>query len=821
MLITTFKKQRTIGGIYEQENTITLLIIFISIPKTIMAIALGNIYNISPREICSYEKSTATPLTQGAYFFDHYVVLAGFRSDDKPIVLTLIDLNTCTILDQDETTIMHHANDITYNPNTNRYYVAGGLKEIYSFSIVNNEIVVDSNVITAARNTISLDYATDKNVYYARYDNQLWELPNLTSKGTRITTFPIVYDNFDDGTLTLTKQTFSYYKGNVYYIRTQDKSASSVYNYGFLSAYDASTGTYKYTIQIPQSTFNGHLEAATIRNNKIYLAYNVHYTTPKKMVFLEYTGIDEIENQYNAIIKSSELIKSGDIVIIWGQQFDYSKLRIKQTHNDNSISYVSLNGNNCQINGFNNTIVGIQTINLIYNKVEYPVTITIKAKSEISSSLIYSGPKDIELNQNLDITKFKINIKYDNGTEENITLNNSNARIESYDKTKPGEQRVRIIYKQKQYPVTINVLNKKEVSRELLGNKKIEVFKDNNIDLSKYSIIIKYNDNSQKEIKLSANNATIKNYDKSKAGKQKIYIIYDQKSYPLEVNVIAIKEVSRELISNGKIEVFEGDKIDLSNYTIIINYNNGTKKEVTLTTNNTNIENYDSSKIGKQKIDLIHDKKRYTVEINVLERVEASRTLITKEPLELYEDEQLDISKFYILVNYTNNTQKEIQLNSNDITIKEYNKDQLGKQTIIIEYENKEYTYEITILKREELSRELITKGHTTILKNGQLDLNNYYILIKYANNTQKEVQLDKTNTIVEGFNNTIIGEQTVKLIYEHQEYQATITIKDIEQEKQEEPKKHSNISIILITIICSVLAVITVVKTIKRTRKE
>lgn len=691
----------------------SLLFIFIFIipvkAEPIYGQTLDNIYEFYPSTRCSlnYNKYSVD-LTQGMYFFDSKVVYAGYTGNDDPMNLTLVDLDSCSILDQNKSTVMYHANDIAYNSRTGKYYVAGGLKKIYPFSIINNNIVVDSNVIASKSNIISLAYDYNNNQYYVRSGSSFYKLSEL---GGSFVKLPIEYVNrymnIENESYYLTAQTVEYYNGNLYFLRTMTERASSFYGGSFISVYNASTGEYKYTLHIPNSYFSGHLEGATISNNKISLGFNVHLSnTEKKIVFMEYTGIDEFEERYNAIVKNTELVKTDEISIIKGQSFDYSKIKIKKTHNNNTVTMIDLNSDNCILKDFNNSKIGKQTVKVIYEQNEYSFDIVIVNVEELDRELKYSGPYELNKGESINLNNFTVIIHYNDGSLKNVKLSDKIAKIDKYDKNKVGKQTINVVYDGKSYSIDVVVLERKEVSRELIIKNNIELYEDDKIDLKNYAVLIKYNDGSDREVELNDKNAKIDGYDKSKTGKQKIKIVYEKKAYPIEVIILEKIEESRELVSKKSIKIYEGEDIDINNFSILIKYNNGTEKKIKLNDKNSKIMIFDNKKIGEQTIIIVHDDKKYEYKIVVLEKKEVSRELKTKKLSYIVVGESLDLSKYYFVVKYNNNTNEEIPLNRLNVEIKDFDNTKIGKQKVKIMYEGKEYFVVVEVKNKDQIDKK-------------------------------------------------------------------------------------------------------------------
>lgn len=275
---------------------------------------LTNIYEIVPTKACAINVNVNNDIRvmQGVSFYQSnnksYAVYAGFKSDVDPTIITLVDLNECLVVDKNNSVVMGHANDITYSDADNKFYVVN-VKKIHSFSIKNDkEIIVDSQPIIAKNTMSGIAYDKDKKQYYWKAGTVLGTISSLNSSYVKIRNVPTYYSNIENGNVKTVDQAIAYAKvdghRNIYYARTiSDTNAKVYYNHTFISVFDADTGKYKYTMHFGgkdgKTLPSGHLEGISIIDNTIYFGLNIHFTNPKQVIFYKYTGLKEMENNYN------------------------------------------------------------------------------------------------------------------------------------------------------------------------------------------------------------------------------------------------------------------------------------------------------------------------------------------------------------------------------------------------------------------------------------------------------------------------------------------------------------------------------------------
>ena len=265
---------------------------------------LSNVYEINPTEICRVPRDNSNDIRpmQGVYFYKsndtEYAIYAGYQADDKPTVMTLVNLNTGTVISKNNSKCMIHANDIAYVDG--KYYVTLDTS-VYGMTIKDNqEIIIDDEPIEMNFAVAGFEYDKENNKYYTRKGEYLYTVPSLESDKNdhkEIGVFPNYYSNIEEGNTKIVNQGLYYANNNIYIPRTISDSTSIYYNHSYICVFDATTGVYKYTMHFSDN-FLGHLEGITIIDNTMYFGMNFHNTTPRTQTFLKYEGIDEIEQKY-------------------------------------------------------------------------------------------------------------------------------------------------------------------------------------------------------------------------------------------------------------------------------------------------------------------------------------------------------------------------------------------------------------------------------------------------------------------------------------------------------------------------------------------
>ena len=265
---------------------------------------LTNIYEVSPSLVCALTRDTSNDIRamQGVYFYKSgstvYSLYAGYQADDKPTVMTLVNLNTCSIIAKNNEQVFGHANDIGYLDG--KFYVVNSNK-VHGVTVNNNStITLDANPTKMNYSFSGFEYDPVNKKFYSKVGNYIYTFPKLTSPKSSRTWIGIVpnyYSNIEGGNIKIINQGLAYANGNIYIPRTISDSSSTHYNHSYILVYDAKTAKYKYTMHF-SGNFLCHLEGMTVIGDSMYLGMNCHQASPKNQTFLVYNGLAAIEQRY-------------------------------------------------------------------------------------------------------------------------------------------------------------------------------------------------------------------------------------------------------------------------------------------------------------------------------------------------------------------------------------------------------------------------------------------------------------------------------------------------------------------------------------------
>ena len=461
------------------------------------------------------------------------------------------------------------------------------------------------------------------------------------------------------------------------------------------------------------------------------------------------------------------------------EELDVTGGKIRLTYNDGTTEEIDMTVE--MISGFNNTILGQQTLTVTYEGNTATFEVTIVAK-ELVSIEIAQQPNKVAYIQNyeeLDVTGGKIRLTYNDGTTEEIDM--TVEMISGFDNKEVGPQTLTVSYEGKTttFEVTVlaKALNKIEISQ--IPDKVTYIQNYEELDVTGGKIKLIYSDATTEEMDMTLGMVT--GFDNTELGSKTLTVTYGGKSANFEITIIAKELVSIEIAQkpNKTTYIQNYEELDITGGKIRLIYNDETTEEIDMTEDM--VSGFDNATLGSQTLTVTYEGENATFEITIEEKALKKIEIIAEPNKKTYIQnyEELDVTGGKIRLIYNDKTTEEIDMTSEMVS--GFDNREVGLQTLTVTYREKTATFGITIVKKELEKIEIIAEPNkkTYIQNSEELDITGGKIRLTYNDETTEEIDMAKE--MVTGFDNTEPGPKTLTVTYEGK--QATFQVTIIEKE--------------------------------------
>ena len=307
--------------------------------------------------------------------------------------------------------------------------------------------------------------------------------------------------------------------------------------------------------------------------------------------------------------------------------------------------------------------------------------------------------------------------------------------------------------------------------------------KGEKLDLTGGMLKVSYSDGSATIIPLTTTGIKVVGYNSNRIGNQILTVTYQGKITILEVEVKNTVQNIEIKQPPTKTTYIKGEPLDLTGGILTVTYADNTITNIPMTSNEIKVSGYNSDKTGTQTVTITYEEKSTTLKVIVKNDVE--RIEIKKKPSKTtyIKGENLDLTDGILTVYYEDKTTANIPLTSNEIEVKGYDANSLGRQTITVTYQGQKTTFEITV-KNEIIQIVMKEKpSKTTYIRGENLDLTDGIITVYYEDTTTTEIPLTSDEISISGYDNKIIGMQTITVTYRGKQTTFEVTVKnDVEK---------------------------------------
>lgn len=313
-----------------------------------------------------------------------------------------------------------------------------------------------------------------------------------------------------------------------------------------------------------------------------------------------------------------------------GESLDLTGIIAKLKGNDGSVKDVS---QNLFIMGFDNTSLGVKTVNLYYDI--YSAEITVSVVENIVVDLnITSSPDKISYNLGDDLDKSGLIVMatYKDGTDVDVT---SRAYYTGFDSTTPGKKLVTASYQGFSDSFLVTVYDRTMLSIRIdTIPDKVTYKQGEALDTTGMVVSAVYSDNTSEKI---TDDVTLTGFNTEVIGVQTITVSYDKFIASFLVTVNETGAIASISVSSPPDKTFylSGQALDTTGLVIKVEYTSGDYDYVT---DGFTVTGFNTNKLGEQTLTISYENyQTYTrVKVGLLGDINLDGT-VTIEDVTLYQ----------------------------------------------------------------------------------------------------------------------------------------------------------------------------------------
>ena len=414
----------------------------------------------------------------------------------------------------------------------------------------------------------------------------------------------------------------------------------------------------------------------------------------EQIITVAYGGFDTqfAVNVIEKVVTKLELaMLPNKLSYVVGQELNVEGALLKATYNDGEVRE-NIIVTNEMCSGFNSSNLGIKTVVVNYEEGLVQFNVNVEEKKLIGIEITPPSKSIYIEGQVIDLSGLQVKAIYNDDSEFLLDLND--VVIKGYNANEIGKQLITVEYKNLSEDFEIEVINKAAEKIEITSPLKVKYVKGQDLNLDGMEIIVTYNNGEIAT--LNVNDVEVSGYNANKVGKQLITVTYQGKSDTFEINVIDKIVASIYVTTPLKTEYIQGEKLDFTGATVIVNCNDNTSYPIGLSEDM--ISGFDTNKVGKQAVMVTFEGKTASFEVEVIAK-EIIKTEITAPiKVEYIEGQELDLTGASILVTYNDNTTETVSITKNMVS--GYDKNKVGKQIINVTYKNQAGTFEVNVIEK-------------------------------------------------------------------------------------------------------------------------
>ena len=493
-----------------------------------------------------------------------------------------------------------------------------------------------------------------------------------------------------------------------------------------------------------------------------------------------------------------------------GDAFELGEAKLTLTYENGETQTVPIDSS--MISGFDSNKLGEQILTIRYGDVSEYLIVNVVTPPVYSLQVESVNHKtEYVAGEKFSAKDLQLLVTYSNGRTAVVSVDEN--MVSGFDSSVPGEKQLVISYGNKTCNLTVSVVPKKVMQRQLRAPEKLSYIVGDTVDFTGGTIFVSYNDNSFENLDLNAlfetgdisvivDGETSTLLTKSQRACT-VTIYYDGQEFPYAITVDAIKATSAGVTRDVSDQIMGSDAFDFSQGIVTVTYNNKEVAEIPFDDERISLDTSacDITAVGKYKLGISVGGISFDYYIDVISP--SPKTLVVT-PLKdkIYQGEKLDVTDWKYSV-YLDNGKKQILGGETESSVTEemfigdisdIDNFKVGKQTFrfrITATNAAELVCEVVveILAKEIVSLDITNDGKAVYSEGDTLSLSGVALRATY-NNGDRGAEIAVTESMLRDGNGNALdatallsdagetgkSEKTVYVCYEDATFDTSFT---------------------------------------------
>lgn len=422
---------------------------------------------------------------------------------------------------------------------------------------------------------------------------------------------------------------------------------------------------------------------------------------------------------------------------------------------DNGVKTIPLNDDSVEISGFNssNATTG-QVITVTYKGMSKTFSVDIMKKSVTTISLAVMPRLNYYIDEAFDITNGVLKVNYNDGSEDNVSLDNINVTITGFDSRDVAQaQVVTIAYNGVTTTINVNILLKQIQRIEIVTlPNKTTYFIGQGLELDGLSLIA-YHQLGSEDVNLLNVSAT--GFDSSSAiNNQEITVTYMGASTTFNVNIVEKSATSLSFQTQPVKQYYVGDTLNKNAGSLFVEYDDGSNEVIPLKDSRILITGFNSENaVANQTITVKLDDKELTYTVTIFVKEVISIRINPPIKTEYFIGDEIDLTGLQIVAVYPLG-EENVDMDSAEFTYSGFDSSAVnGEQEITINFGGRTASFYVSIIEKVVTRIAVNDDVKTRYFVGSNLDVNVGTIKVYYSNGVNEEIALSTNGVEVSGFN--------------------------------------------------------------------